>query len=179
MSHTQEQLDRLVASFPTDCTQCNASNDSRSKFCAQCSAPLKDYEFDLLHAPALREGRKWMGWVAILYVIGGVLFAAIIGGSQGAGPAIAVLLLNLVLAATQGGLWWWAKRATFAAAVASLALYVTVILLEAVVDPASLVRGWLIKIVFIVVLVKAINAGLTVRRARLEAQAQALQRKAA
>jgi hypothetical protein len=179
MSQTQEQLDRLVASFPISCTQCNASNDSRSKFCAQCSAPLKDYEFDLLHAPALREGRKWMGWVAVLYVIGGVLFAAITASGQGAGPAIAVLALNLVLAATQGGLWWWAKRATFAAAVTSLALYVTVILIEAVFDPASLVRGWLIKIVFITALVKAIRAGLTVRRARLAAQALAVQRTAA
>ena len=33
-----------------------------------------------------------------------------------------------------GALWWWAKRAMFAAAVASLALYVTVMALEAIVD---------------------------------------------
>jgi hypothetical protein len=178
MNATQGQLDRLVASFPITCAQCNASNESGSKFCAQCSAPLKDYEFDLLHAPALREGRKWIGAVAILYMVGGTLVGAITW-SEDPSTAIGVLIVNFALAATQGGLWWWAKRAIFPAAVASLALYVTVFLIEAVFDPTSLARGWLIKILFITALVKAIKAGLTVRRARLEAQALAVQRKAA
>jgi hypothetical protein len=175
---TQEQLDRLVESFPLTCSQCLASNDSGSKFCAQCSAPLKDFEFDLLHAPALRKARSWIGWVAVLYLVGGLFVAGITWSSDPA-TAIAVLVINSVLAATQGGLWWWAKRATFAAAVTSLALYITVILVEAVVDPMTLMQGWLIKIIFITVLVKAIKAGLVVRRMRLAAQAQVAQSPAA
>jgi hypothetical protein len=172
MTATQEQLDRLVESFPITCTQCQTENDSRSKFCETCASPLKDYEFDLLHAPALADGRKWMGIVSVLYVVGGVLMAAISWSSDQV-TAISILIVNLALAATQGGLWWWAKRATFAAAVASFALYVTLLLVEAVIDPASLFRGWLIKAFFIAALVKAIKAGLAVRRMRAEAQAAA------
>ncbi len=178
MTATQEQLDRLVQSFPITCTQCQADNDSRSKFCARCASPLQDYEFDLLHAPALAEGRKWMGIVSILYICGGVLLAGL-GWSDDQATAIGILIVNLALAATQGGLWWWAKRATFAAAVCSLALYVTLILIEAVLDPASIVRGWLVKAMFLTALVKAIKAGLAVRRLRAEAQAAALKATAA
>ncbi len=134
--------------------------------------PLRSDEFDLLHAPALREGRKWMGGIAILYAIGGVLAFALTW-SRNHEEAIGGLVLNLALALTQGGLWLWSKRATFAAAVASTALYVTLILVGAVVDPASLVRGWLVKVMFIAALVKAIKAGLVVRRLKVEAQARA------
>lgn len=174
MSLSQEQLDRLVDSFPVTCAQCRADNDSRSKFCEKCAAPLKNYEFDLLHAPALVEGRKWMGIVAILYVLGGVLMTAVLWSNDPV-TAIATLIVHLALAAIQGGLWYWAKRATFAAAVASLALYGTLILVEAVLEPASLMRGWLIKAFFITALVKAIKAGLAARRMREEAQAAARQ----
>jgi hypothetical protein len=134
--------------------------------------PLRSDEFDLLHAPALHEGRKWMGGVAILYALGGVL-ECVLSWSRDREEAIGSFIIMFALALTQGGLWLWSKRATFAAAVASMALYVTLILLGAVIDPASLASGWLIKVLFILALTKAIKAGLVVRRLKVEAQARA------
>jgi hypothetical protein len=124
--------------------------------------------FDVLHAPALKDGRKWMGIVALLYFAGGLLFGAITW-TNSAEEGLAVIILNTALAITQGGLWWWAKRAVFPAAVVSLTLYLTVILLSAIADPMTLVHGWLIKILFISALVKAVQAGLAVRKLQAEA----------
>jgi hypothetical protein len=162
----------VPTSYTRACPHCAARNDGSNEFCQQCSLPLRSDEFDLLHAPALHEGRKWMGGVAILYALGGVLQCAL-EWSHSREDAVGSLVIMFVLALIQGGLWVWSKRATFAAAVASMALYVTLILLGAVIDPASLASGWLIKVMFILALSKAIKAGLVVRRLKLEAQARA------
>ena len=170
---TSSDLDALATApspFTVTCGPCQHANVSDMRFCEKCGSPLHDDVFDVLHAPALREARTWMGRVAVLYVIGGLLFGAIAFSNDPA-TGVGIVIINLMLAATQGGLWWWSKRAVFPAAVVSLALYVTVVLLDAVMDPMSLVRGWLIKILFIGALWKAIQAGLAVRRAQSMAQA--------
>jgi uncharacterized membrane protein YiaA len=57
------------------------------------------------------------------------------------------------------GLWWWAQTNAFAAALIALLLFVTVMLVSALIDPVSLVKGIIIKIVIIGALSSAVSSG--------------------
>lgn len=164
--------DPFLASAPSPfnitCQQCRHTNLSSLKFCEGCGAPINDDIFNLLHAPALRQARKWMGTVSLLYLVGGVI-TGLVNLDKDPELAVGIFIVNGALSATQGGLWWWSKRATFPAAVVSLVLYLTVILLEAISDPMNLVRGWIMKIFFVTALAKAIQAGLAVKKLQAEA----------
>lgn len=78
--------------------------------------------------------------------------------------SLQVLALNLVLGAIMVGLWFWSKRAALSAIIAALAVFVTVHVANALVDPASLVQGLFIKIIGTVVLVRGVRAALEARR---------------
>jgi hypothetical protein len=166
-----QSSDGVPAEWKTWCEQCQHDNQVGAQFCEACGVPLDDWEFDLLHAPALHKARKWMGAVALMY-LAGALFSTFFFFEEAPETAVGIAVGGVVLGGTQAGLWWWAKRATFPAAVASLALYVIINLLNAVDDPGTLVRGWLIKILFVSALWKAIQAGLTVKRMQAQAVAQ-------
>ncbi len=58
--------------------------------------------------------------------------------------------------------------APLAAAVVSLVLFLTLHLANAVLEPSSIYKGMIVKVLFIVVLVKAIQAGYEIHRLRNE-----------
>lgn len=60
----------------------------------------------------------------------------------------------------------WARRSPLPAAIAGLSLFIAFHALDALADPRNLINGWLIKIIVIVVLVRAIRAGLLETRVR-------------
>lgn len=66
--------------------------------------------------------------------------------------------VNMALAAIYLGLWFWAKKNAFAASVVALILFLSVIVVSAILEPASLAQGWLVKIFFTAALAKAISA---------------------
>lgn len=78
--------------------------------------------------------------------------------------SLQVLALNLVLGSIMAGLWFWAKRAALSAIIAALAVFVTVHVASALVEPASLVQGLFIKIIGTVILVRGVRAALEARR---------------
>jgi hypothetical protein len=69
-----------------------------------------------------------------------------------------VLILNVGLALAYLGTWFWAKRNALHASVAALLLCIAVIVGDAAYDPSTLKNGWLVRILFIVALCKAIAA---------------------
>jgi cytochrome bd-type quinol oxidase subunit 2 len=75
-----------------------------------------------------------------------------------------ILALNLVLAAIMAGLWVWGKRAALPAIIAALAVFVTVHVANALVDPATIVQGLAMKIIGTVILVRGVRSGLESRR---------------
>src|SRR5262245_30998569 len=60
------------------CLQCGKPMAKRAQFCDGCGARVideHDREWDRTQiAPHLEKGRKWIGAVAILYALGGVMF---------------------------------------------------------------------------------------------------------
>jgi hypothetical protein len=74
--------------------------------------------------------------------------------------------LNLGVAALMGGLWWWAKRAPLPAIACALALFVAVQVGSALMDPATIAEGLIIKILAMVALGKGLSAALAARAPR-------------
>jgi hypothetical protein len=75
-----------------------------------------------------------------------------------------LLFVNLALGAIYLGLWAWAKKNAFVASAIALSLFVTVIVVSAVLEPKSLMQGLLVKIFFTLALAKAISAAARARK---------------
>jgi hypothetical protein len=166
--YVDDDLPQPVSGPEVVCERCGTVLPPSVRFCDKCGTAIEDPDdriaYDALHGPALRKARNWILAVGGLYLIGGLIFFAILAGSD---QALPVLGLNVVLALIHVGLWWWAARAPFAAAVAALALFITVHLVDAIADPSSLCRGLIIKAFFLGALIGAVRAGLAARRLRL------------
>ena len=81
------------------------------------------------------------------------------------------LAILLGLAAFYFGLWIWAKKSPFAALLTALLVFVSVHLLDIVLEPANLFRGIIVKIILLVGLCNALkNAYRKKREAELEAE---------
>lgn len=74
-----------------------------------------------------------------------------------------VLVVNLILSVLMLILAWWSKRKPLAAILIATAVYAVVQVLSAIVDPATIVQGILIKIIVIAVLVRGIKGALSLR----------------
>ena len=72
-----------------------------------------------------------------------------------------VLVVNLILAAIMVVLAWWSKRRALPAILIATAVFVVVQVAGAIMDPASLTQGIVVKIIVIVVLIKGIKGALS------------------
>jgi len=103
--------------------------------------------YQLAFENEIRKSRNWLLAVAVLQSLGCVVYF-LIQASSGVEPLvlIASAVVMGVLALVFWGLWFWSKRALFPATLTALILYVTFNLLDAIVDPATLARGILMKV---------------------------------
>ncbi|MEZ5988254.1 MAG: hypothetical protein R3F30_03875 [Planctomycetota bacterium] len=72
-----------------------------------------------------------------------------------------IYVVNFFLAAAMLGLYFWARGSPLPAFMTALGLYLAVIVLNAIVEPDSLYKGILIKVLIILALVKGIQAALS------------------
>ena len=107
-------------------------------------------------------------WVAILQTIGSIVMYTqlkeVLDHPEVGGEAKLIMAIVGVLAVCFWGLWWWSRTNPFVAGIVGLVLYATLHIAAAIVEPASLFRGVIIKVIIIVVLVKAVMAGAEYRR---------------
>ena len=80
------------------------------------------------------------------------------------GMVTMLLVINLVLAVLYFGMWLWARSNALTAAVVALLLFLTTIVVSAVLEPKTLGQGIIVKIFFTAALFKAISAGYEARR---------------
>jgi hypothetical protein len=137
------------------------------RYCGACGA---DSEIELhiaaFHQPALDSARKWILAVGIIYVLSAMLMTAIAGDAMLDEERKLVLGVSLALCLIHVGLWWWARTAPFPAAVVALVLFVTLQLINAALDPSTIIKGIVIKILFLVALIRAVQAGAEANRLR-------------
>lgn len=80
--------------------------------------------------------------------------------------------LNVFLAALMVGLWRWAKSSVLPAILVALAVFVTVHVASALMDPKTLMQGVVIKVVAVVLLTRGVKSALAARK--LEAEQRSL-----
>ena len=174
------------------CPHCGASNALGSSFCESCGKALPSGanagprvvskgEFatnragQSLQAKELKKqmksARGGLLAVAIIQIVGGLLLYFVLSSmADEPRSMIDKDMVNIlpvitgVIAAIYFGLWAWAKSSPFPAALTGLILYATLWFGEVLYDPSAILNGILIKIIIIVVLVKAVQAGLAYRK---------------
>jgi hypothetical protein len=178
------------------CPHCNALGQNPGGFCTSCGKALptaassgprvlgnkdlgssgaaRTLRTDELKAQARKAAGALMA-VAVVFAIYGTLFG--LGGAQLAGGQhflSADVILNYVVAALFLGLFFWARKSPLPAAIVGLVIFLTLQLYMATLDPILLTRGIIFKIVIIVVLIQAIQAGILSRKIEQEQRSQVI-----
>jgi hypothetical protein len=163
-------LPSLIDDTPTatTCNKCKAEMGARERYCPSCGADREvEWKVAGLEMTKLAQARNWILGIGVWYVISGAILYLIMR-QQLASDADRNMLLGTtaVLFVLHVGLYFWAKTAPLAAAVAALLLFVTVHVANAAMDPSTIYKGMVIKVAFILILAKAIQAGLEIHRLR-------------
>ena len=174
------------------CPHCQAANSPSASFCVSCGKALPTLSAggprlvtDIGASSAARglisdelqkqtkKAATCLMWVAIIQtVLGGFLLLAL-SNAPADQLAVDVGVLSVVLIGIAVAFWvlyFWARRSPLPAAIVGLVLFITLHVLDALADPTALARGWLVKIIVIVVLSKAISAGLKYKRLKEQEQ---------
>jgi hypothetical protein len=178
------------------CPHCGVANELDASFCISCGKALPGRAEaggpQIVEGSALagttagqslqeeelrKQSRKAAGAllaVAILQCLFGVLLLvvgrAMLGGAQDVELDRLVFVVVFAIGLIFFGLFWWARHNPLPAAITGLVLFVTVHLLDALADPTALARGIIVKVIIIVVLARAISAGVRHRKLRQEMQ---------
>ena len=174
------------------CPHCQSTNVPGSNFCESCGKALptggsggprivskggfaSNDAGQSLQASDLKKkmnsARGGLLAVAIIQIIGGLLIYSLMSSAadnprmQVDEDMLAILPIAIgVIAAIYFGLWFWAKSSPFPAALTGLILYVTLWVGEILYNPEAIFQGILIKLIIVVVLSKAVQAGLEYRK---------------
>ncbi len=166
------------------CPHCGILNDAGGSFCVSCGRALPGAPAgprivesagvaathlgqQLQSEELAKQSRKAFGallLVAILQVVVGTLIilatnSPAVREQLGEADVTLVAIIVYAVGAIFLGLAFWARRSPFPAAITGLVIFVTLHLLEALANPAAICQGVIIKVVVIVVLVRAISAG--------------------
>ena len=166
-----------------DCPHCGAVNQPDAQFCESCGMALPDASAagprvvtgqDLpatetgqtLQAEEMKkQAKKAAGALLAVAIIQVIFGTVVLMAPRLMEQAIDVEIDPTAYVFVYGigvvffGLYLWARRAPFPAAIVGLVLFLSIHLLDAVADPRAIARGILVKVIIVVVLVKAIQAG--------------------
>lgn len=176
-----------------NCPQCAAEISDLDAFCQKCGhqlqagaqrkeAPQKLSRLGSLaqeqHKKHIKSARTAILVVAILTFLGAILLYFIVQSEiakvkSTPGMVVdetAVGRANMIVAAVSFmgciflGLWVWAKSNPFSATVTALVLYLSLQLLNAAMDPTTIVQGIIIKIIIVLVLINGVKSGLAFKK---------------
>jgi len=154
------------------CTHCEIPITETTTFCPECGYPEKGTEQDVAKFYARRAMAKNNTIDAeekinsarnTLFVIGGVimLFGFINFFSDN---DMATLIVNVIICAIYILLGFWTKQKPLIALLLGLLLYITTVVISAIFEPMSLVKGILWKVLIIGYLGKGIFSASAIKR---------------
>lgn len=164
-----------TASLTCKCCKTNVSDVDT--FCPSCGFPLKGTpeeqgkfigryimtkEDPFALDKEVKNARTTLGVVTGLMVLSGILYMVI----DPAGEGQLLLMIYLVVAAIFGFLTWWSTKNPFGALLTGLILYISLIILGAVDDPKTIVKGIIFKVLIIGYLAKGVMSASKARQAR-------------
>jgi len=153
------------------CSFCQTTIETENVFCINCGFPQNGTEKDkaVFHAKNVMEKNKNMDADKkiksarnILYVIAGLsfVFGIILYYSSN---EISILLANGILSIIYIILGSWSIKKPLMALLLGLFLYLTTIIISAVIEPTNLIRGILWKIIIIAYLGKGIYSASSLK----------------
>lgn len=181
-----------MTAVAVSCPHCGSDNEAGAAFCGHCGKALpsptdnlgprviegpalastaagRSLQSDELHKKAKSAAGALLA-VAVLTTIGGVLLLVagqfLVGEPEGQADEGVIQLLaigTLGIAALYYGLWFWARRNPLPATLVGLVTYMSIIAINAAMDPATLIQGVLIKVIIIAVLIRGVRAGIQYR----------------
>jgi len=162
-----------IISVASHCSQCEAQINPNQVFCSICGFPEQgsDSEKSKFHAnrvmkkrkvddanKRIKSARNGLFVVSALSFVGG-LFYFFAYDDMGA------LVVSAILSLIYLGLGYWAQEKPLVALVLGLTVYITTIALSSIIDPSTLFKGIIIKMVIIYYLVKGVNSALELKKA--------------
>jgi hypothetical protein len=167
MELTPEQTTSLVA-----CENCQTNTPSVQTYCSQCSFPVNGMEEEKRNFRLLVSSRKRLVKDAeekmksskvIIYIMAGIFF--LVGLYMGFGlDDYFSLTANLVCCIIYLGLAAWTDHNPFGAILTALILYITLIVINAFIEPSTLFSGIIMKVIFISAFVKGIRSAQEAQR---------------
>lgn len=160
-----KEEDGLVP-MPT-CSNCQSAMVEGEVFCSQCGFPENGNEEDranfarrvgakkkLLNEVKreVRRGKNTLIVLGVLNILIGLFYIFFL-------EEIAAAVIQMILALVYLGLSIWTDKQPFGALLSALILYITLILLMAVLDPATIVQGVVLKVIIIGFLVRGVKSG--------------------
>lgn len=148
------------------CENCSTENSSDKKFCSQCSFPIGGTEDEQRSFRLLVSSRKRLLSDAedkiksaryTIYILAGIFF--LVGGIAGlANDDIPTLIVNFCLCVLYLIFAAWCTKNPFGAILTAFIVYVTILVVNFFVDPATIFGGIIIKIFVIAAFIKGIRS---------------------
>ena len=156
------------------CLACKAPMPAEHTNCSECGANRDlELEAEMVAGPALASARKWILAIGVLYLVGLALTLIRYGEFLPEAFKVRLIAIHCGLFLAHLGLYWWAKTKPLAAASVALGLFIALQVTETLIDGSSIRSGIIVKIIFLVVLVRAVMAGKKAREIRSAAIPQA------
>lgn len=150
----------------TVCEHCNAINGPVNKYCSQCSFPMRGSEEEKASFYLTVSSRKRflgdamskiksaknviLGLAALFFIFGLVMGFVM--------DDFATMIVNIVLCVVYLVLAAWCNQNPFGAILTAFIIYLTLIVANMLIDPATLFHGIIIKVVIIAWLAKGIRS---------------------
>ena len=160
-------FDEPVAPSPNlVCENCSTENPGERKFCSQCSFPIRGSEDEQRSFRLLISSRRRLLSDAqdkiksakyTIYILAGIFF--VVAGLAGlANDDIPTLVVNLCLCLLYLIFAAWCTKNPFGAILTAFIVYITILVVNFFVDPATIVSGIIIKIFVIAAFIKGIRS---------------------
>lgn len=173
------------------CPKCSAPVTEGQAFCESCGEQLKEGvarreamprtggEITDQHRKHIRSARFAIMFVAIVTIGVSIFFWFKLKGEiEDIPPGFlvdgavkkAIAFQKVAVASTFflglvfSGLFFWAKKNPFGASLTALIIYATSILVQAGIEPSTLVNGIIIKVIIVLALVRGVQAGLAFKK---------------
>lgn len=157
----------------TNCKHCSAVVQFNERFCADCGYPENGNDKERSHFIAKKVMHNRKGAVEtkriksgrnVLFVLSAMIFLIGIFAAYMANGDLSIFVENTILALIYLGLGIWSSKKPFISLLLALLLFLTTTLINAIIDPSTLVRGIIFKIIIIAFLGKALYAAFEQRK---------------
>ena len=166
---------------PTEkCAHCNTEIKTEDTFCTQCGYPLKGTEAEqnnfttekqfeeidmFTYNKTLRQASNTLYYLAGVFVFSGLLYFFM---HKDEAEVVSVVITNLVMAIIFVALGAYSKRKPLACLISGLSLYIIVLVLNAIIEPMSIVQGIIIKVIIIGYMIRGIKSASEIEKIRKE-----------